>query len=81
MSDLKPLSKDDWKCKSHIITLSLNLNSELGLTSVIIGTNTTSLPNDSELLKKVSIAILRALDLNKEDILVQDLLSELNNEL
>ncbi|GEM_PF-5796666 len=62
----------------HYIQLGIHLNEELGLKSVTIDHNTTGLPNDSELLKRVAMTILKAIVLNKESVAVQDLLNELD---
>lgn len=62
------------------INLSLILNERLGLKSVTINYNDTDLPSDSELIRKVSITLLKSLSLNKDTIIVQDLLNELGIE-
>ena len=60
------------------ISLMINLNDELGITSIVYSYNDTELPSNSETLGKISLAILKSLHLNKDSLLVQDLLSELN---
>jgi len=61
----------------HLIQLSFTLTKELGLKSIIIDCNTTNMPSDSELVKKLAFTVLKSIQLNKEDILVQDLLNEI----
>jgi hypothetical protein len=62
------------------IELGFDLTDELGIKSVLINHNDTELKNDSELLRSISIAILKALESNKESLTVQDLLNELGIE-
>lgn len=62
---------------SHYIQFGVHLNERLGITSVTIDHNTTDLPNDSELIKRVAFTLLKAIQLNKGDIMLQDLLNEI----
>lgn len=62
---------------THIIQLTFRLTETLGMKSVTVDLNTTDLPSDSELIKKLAFTILKSLSLNKEDIAVQNLLNEL----
>ena len=64
----------------HYIQLGLHLNEKLGLKSVSIDFNSTDLNNDSKLLEILAFTILRGLKINKDSVLVQDLLNELNIE-
>ena len=64
----------------HHIQLGLHLNEKLGLKSVSIDFNSTDLNNDSKLLEILAFTILRGLKINKDSVLVQDLLNELNIE-
>lgn len=66
------------KTFSHYIQLGVHLNEGLGITSVTIDHNTTDLPSDSELIKKVAFTLLKAINLNKEDVMLQDLLNEMD---
>lgn len=64
---------------SKQITLSFHLEGEnLGLKSVTFDVNETDLPNDSELLKMLATTLLKSIIINKQDVLVQDLLNELD---
>jgi hypothetical protein len=64
----------------HVIQVQYVLNEDLGLKSVSIDINTTDLNSDSELIKKLAITVLKALSMNKEDVMVQDLLNDLGIE-
>lgn len=66
--------------KSHIISLAVHLNEDLGITSVTISNNTTGLPSDSTLIKLVAVTLLESIRLNKDELVVSDLLSELGME-
>lgn len=59
------------------IDLQLFFNDDLGLKSVSIGYNDTGLNDDSELLRKVAVVLLKSLHSNSDDVAVQDLLNEL----
>ena len=61
----------------HIIQLTFNFTHDLGLRSFEYDVNTTGLPNDSELLKKISFTLLKALHMNNDDVQLQDMLFEL----
>jgi len=62
----------------HFIQIGVHLNEDLGITSATIDHNTTKLESNSELLRLISIALLKSIYLNKEDLQFQELLSELN---
>lgn len=63
---------------SKYIQLGIHLNDELGIKAVTFDNNDTGLANDSELLKNVAFAIMKAVAINKESVKVQDLLNELD---
>ena len=54
------------------------MDDKLSLTSLTIDANTTELPSDSKLVKNIAIALLKSIAVNKEDLGIQDLLTELN---
>lgn len=60
----------------HLI-ISFEFNEELGLQSLEFIENETNLPNDSKLLKRLAICILKSVELNPEDMSTHDLLVEL----
>ena len=60
-----------------IIQLTFELSDDLGLKSITFDYNDTKLPSSSETLGNIAIAILRAIEVNKDDLVIQDLLSEL----
>lgn len=60
------------------IELGIFLTDDLGIKSIVIDQNDTGLESDSKLLKKVCIAILESLSLNKQDVEIQDMLNNLN---
>ena len=62
------------------IKLGLFFNDELGLKSVRIDHNDTGLPDDSVLLKRVALTLLKAIRINEDSVKVQDLLNELGIE-
>jgi len=62
------------------IQLSISLDDELRMKKIIIDINTTDQPSDSKLIKNISIAMLKSIKLNKDDLAIQDLLSELGIE-
>lgn len=62
---------DKWKHIQH-------LNDDLGLEAASFEHNTTDLQSDSELLKLIGIALLKAVKVNKDDLVIQDLLNELD---
>ena len=63
-----------------LIQLTFELTDELGIKSISYVYNDTDLPSNSETLGSIAIAILKAINLNKDSLLVQDLLNELNIE-
>lgn len=63
---------------SHYIQFGVHLNERLGIKAVTIDHNTTDLPSDSELIKRVAFTLLKSIQLNKEDVMLQDLLNELD---
>jgi hypothetical protein len=69
------MSKD--KGKSYYIQFGIHLNSRLGIKSVTIDHNDTDLASDSDLVRRVSFTLLRSIELNKDDIMLQDLLNGL----
>jgi hypothetical protein len=62
------------------IQLSLAITDNLGLKSVQITTNTTSLPNNSNTIRLIALALLKSINDNKDSLIVQDLLNELDIE-
>lgn len=60
------------------IQLTFNLSEDLAMKSIIYSYNDTDLPSNSETLGNIAIAMLRSLNLNKDDLIVQDLLIELD---
>lgn len=62
----------------RFIQLTVTMDDEYVLKYVSVDLNTTDLPSDSKLVKQIAIAILKSLKLNKDDIMIQDLLNELN---
>lgn len=62
------------------IQLGINLTDDLGIRSVVVGINTTDLPSDSHLIEIVAFTLLKSLSLNKDSVMVQDLLNELGIE-
>lgn len=73
--DTKPLVGSS---VSHYIQFGVHLNERLGIKAVTIDHNTTDLPSDSELIKRVAFTLLKSIQLNKEDVMLQDLLNELD---
>ena len=63
------------------IRLEIILTDDLGIKSISIDQNETGLPSNSGLIRKVAIAVLQSISLNKESIQVQDMLNELNIKL
>lgn len=63
---------------SHYIQFGVHLNERLGIKAITIDHNTTDLPSDSELIKRVAFTLLKSIHLNKEDVMLQDLLNELD---
>ena len=64
----------------YYIQIGLHLNEDLGLEAATFEHNTTHLQSDSDLLKLIGIALLKAVSINKDDLVVQDLLDELDIE-
>lgn len=60
------------------VTVVFCLTDDLLLKEIVIDSNDTELPSDSDLLKKLSCATLKSLHLNKDSVMVQDLLNELD---
>jgi hypothetical protein len=60
------------------IQLTFNLSEDLAMKSIVYSYNDTDLPSNSETLGNIAIAMLRSLNLNKDDLIVQDLLIELD---
>lgn len=60
------------------IQLSISLSDDLGIKAIVYNYNDTELPSNSETLGNIAIAILKSLHLNKDDLLIQDLLNELD---
>ena len=60
----------------HII-LDFKFTDDLGLKSTVIDYNDTDLNNDSDLLRMIAFTLLKALHINKDDIVLQDLLNEI----
>jgi len=60
------------------IDLVIILDDNLAIKSVTIDMNDTGLPSDSSLIKMVSVALLKSMQMNKESVGVQDILNELN---
>jgi len=58
------------------IQLGITLNDDLAIKSVIIQHNDTGLEDDYKLLKLVSIALLKSVILNEEDLELKDILKE-----
>lgn len=54
------------------------LTDDLGIKSVSISFNGTELPSDSKLIGQLAMATLKALKINKDSVIVQDLLNELD---
>jgi len=57
------------------IILNIKLTDDLGIKSVEI-TNNTELKTDSDLLANIAYALLKAKSLNKDSLLIQDMLSD-----
>lgn len=60
-----------------LVQLSIGLTDKLGIKQIVFDHNDTGLESNAELLKRIAIALLKGLELNKDDILIQDLLSDL----
>lgn len=60
------------------IQISIDLSDELGIKSASINYNDTGLKSDSELVIKVAYTLLQSFSANKDDVLLQDLLREVN---
>ena len=59
------------------ITLTFNIDDNMGLRSVTYDYNDTSLPNDSNMLEMIAVALLKSVRDNKDTLIVQDLFNEL----
>jgi len=62
------------------IQLMFIIGDDLGLKSVTFQYNDSGLPDNSTTLKTLSIAVLKSLKMNKDSVIVQDLLNELDIE-
>lgn len=62
------------------IILELEISDEMTLKSVIIQENDTDMPNDSTTIRKLGWTIFKACEENKESCAIQDLMSEVNEE-
>ena len=60
------------------IQLGIHLTDDLGIKAITIDHNESGLNSDSELIKRLSIAMLKGLVINKESVAIQDLLNEVN---
>lgn len=60
------------------INFTIELSDELGIKVVSITHNDTGLKTDSELVKTVAFNLLKSFIVNKDDVLLQDLLREAN---
>ena len=63
-----------------MIILTFELTDDLGIKSIAYDYNDTELPSNSESLGKIAMAIIKSISLNKDSLIVQDLLNELNIE-
>jgi hypothetical protein len=63
---------------TNYIQIGIFLNEYLGIKKVSIDYNDTGHPSNSELLKAVSVGLLKSIAMNNEDVQVQDLLNEIN---
>ena len=63
---------------SYYIQLGISLNDALGIKEVAILWNDTELKSDSELIKTIAFTIIKALKLNEEDVMIQDMLNDLD---
>lgn len=64
-----------------IIQLMFDIKDDMGLKSITFQYNDTPLPENSETLKSLAITILKSLKLNRDSVMVQDLLNELDIKL
>lgn len=60
------------------IQISIDLTDELGIKSASVNYNDTGLKSDSELVIKVAYALLQSFSVNKDEVLLQDLLRDVN---
>jgi len=60
------------------IQLSLSITEDLTLKGVTISYNDTGLESNSELIKILGAAIVRAIDLNSDECEIQDMLNNNN---
>jgi len=63
---------------SKIIQLTFVLTDDLGIKSIAYDVNDTELPSNGQTLGMIAMAMIKALHLNKDSVLVQDLLNELD---
>lgn len=60
------------------ISLTFFFNDDLALKSVVFTDNDTQLDSDSKLLYQIAKTLIKAIALNQDSVIVQDLLNELN---
>lgn len=60
------------------IEIGIHVTDDLGIKAATINHNDTDLPSDYTLLRNVSIALLRSIAMNTDDLRLQALLEELN---
>ncbi len=60
------------------VSLTIGLTDDLGIKSVVIDYNDTGLLDDSVLIEKIALTLIKSIYINKEDIYIQDILNELN---
>lgn len=70
------MSRD--KKYNHYIQIGVHMDEKFGIRSVTIDENTTHLVSDSQLIKNLCVAILKAISLNNDDVMVQDLLNSID---
>ena len=63
---------------NYQIQIALHLNENLGLKSATFMHNDTPLTSNSMLLEEIAWTIIKACHLNKDNLKVDDMLSELN---
>lgn len=60
------------------IKLDIILTDDLGIHSVVFDQNDTELKSDSKLIEKIAVTLIKSTHLNKDSLIVQDMLNELN---
>ena len=63
---------------TKFIQLTFGLTDDLGIKSIAYDINETELPSNGETLGMIAMGMIKALHLNKDSVLVQDLLNELD---